>query len=87
MMKVIKINAPLYFDRCMLIPEWQIDKSNRIEVNYSDRYTRTFFLSADTARKYPIREMYEKKGITVEMRQIPRIVLEENEMKGSLISV
>lgn len=80
----ITIEAPLFYDRAIMLPVWEVQKQNKVLVDYHN-YVRQFFISGADARKWPIHTMPTKKGITVDMYAIPRSELDELELKGTVM--
>lgn len=69
-MNQIRIIAPRWHDRVVLVAERRIMGVNEIVIDHQD-FPNPFYLTAEEARKWPLQDMATKAGGTIQVRAIP----------------
>lgn len=72
----IFIIAPRWHDRTVLVAERRILPENQVVIQHHE-FPRSFFITGEEARKYPLEQMKTKAGGTIDVRAIPLSELEK----------
>lgn len=72
----ILIYEPRWHDRVVLVAERRILPENQVVIQHHE-FPRSFFITGEEARKYPLEQMETKAGGTIAVRAIPLSELEK----------
>ncbi len=72
----ILIFEPRWHDRVVLVAERRILPENEVIIGHHE-FPRSFYITGEQARKYPLEQMRTKAGGTIGVRAIPLSELEK----------
>lgn len=78
---VIRIWAPRWHDRTVLIADHRILAHNEIIIEHKD-FPEPFYLSGEYAKSFPLEDMRTKSGGVISVRAVPL-----NQLKKEVIDV
>lgn len=72
----ILIWEPRWHDRVVLVAEKRILPENQVIIQHKD-FPRSFYITEEQAKKFPLEQMKTKAGSTIAVRAIPLSELEK----------
>lgn len=72
----ILIWEPRWHDRVVLVADRRILPENEVLIQHRE-FPRSFYITGEEARKYPLEQMRTKQGSTIAVRAIPLSELEK----------